>query len=73
MTKIDPEKLREFLVIFGAENGLNEAKEEKIERILVKIEHPSMTKVKRVCELLVKNHWIELPEEEIFEKLREAM
>ena len=65
-------ELFEYFLEFGAENGLDEAHVEKMERVLHTLKPKSMASVKKICKDIVKHGLIDLPEDEIIDYLKES-
>jgi len=70
--KNNKKELFEFFLEFGAENSLDEAHVEKIERILHMLKPNSMATVKKICKAVIKHELQDLPEDEIIDYLKES-
>jgi hypothetical protein len=67
----DNKKLVIFFEDFAAQNNLDEAHLEKLERVLHLVKPKSMGHIKTVCSFIVKHELQNLPEDEILDRLRE--
>jgi hypothetical protein len=69
----DKKELLAFFEEFAAENSLDEAHLEKLERILHVLKPESMKQVKEICDYILQHKLQDLPEDEIIDDLREHL
>ncbi len=69
MTLPSPEMLKEFFLIFGAEQSLSEAEVEKLERVLHEIQPKSLASIRKLSKKIVEAG-IEKPEDELVDLLK---
>lgn len=72
MDKHFQKQLRDYFLIFSAQQGLNEAQLEKLERSLDDFDLTNLEDVKKISEFIIEKKLIDAPEEEVAEAIRKS-
>lgn len=65
-------ELKDYFLIFGAENSISEPDLEKLERVLHEFALKDLEEVKEICEYIITKKLQGLTEDEIFEAVEKS-
>ncbi len=66
------QELKNYFLLFAAENSITEPEMEKLERVIHQFEIKNLEEVKEFCEYLIKKNLQNLTEDEIMEAVEKT-
>ncbi len=72
MDENQKKELKEFFLLFAAENSISEPEMEKLERVIHQFEVKNTEDVKEFCEYIIKKNLQSLTEDEIMEAVEKT-